>query len=59
MRSLRGEPLLKIGSEFKLNKHSSVSSIIERTKQKLQKDKKFKKRIEKISKLLIKGQEEI
>ncbi len=59
MRSLRGEPLLKIGSEFKLNKHSSVSSVIERIKQKLQKNKKFKKRIEKINTILIKGQEEI
>ncbi len=57
MRILKGEPLLKIGSDFKLSKHSSVSSVIERTRQKIQKDKKFKKRIEEIKILLINGQE--
>jgi chromosomal replication initiation ATPase DnaA len=57
IRKLRGETLITIGSEFKLNRHSSVSSVIERTGKRLQKDRKFKKRIEKINKILIKGQE--
>ena len=57
MRSLRGETLLKIGSEFNLARYSSVSSVLERTGKRLQKDRKFRKRIEKIRELLIKGQE--
>ncbi|MBW1898921.1 MAG: transposase [Deltaproteobacteria bacterium] len=58
MRKLRGEPLVKIGFTFNLTKHSSVSSVIERTGRKLQNDRRFKKRIKKISAMVIKGQEE-
>jgi len=57
VRSLRGEILLKIGSEFNSDRYSSVSSVPERTGKRLQKDKRFSKRIEKIRELLIKGQE--
>jgi len=57
MRSLRDETLIKIGSEFNLIRYSSVSSVIERTKKRLQKDRKFRKRIEKIKALIVKGQE--
>ncbi|MBW1678651.1 MAG: transposase, partial [Deltaproteobacteria bacterium] len=56
MRSLRGEPLLSIGSEFNLNRHSSVSSVLERTRKRLKEDRKFQKRIEKIEEMLAKGQ---
>ena len=56
MRSIKGEPLLSIGSEFNLNRHSSVSSVLERTREKLKKDRKFKKRLEEIEKMLNKGQ---
>ena len=57
MRSLRGETLIKIGFEFNLIRYSSVSSVIERTKKRLQKDRKFRKRIEKIKALIVKCQE--
>ena len=56
MRSIKGEPLLSIGSEFNLNRHSSVSSVLERTREKLKKDRKFRKRLEEIEKMLNKGQ---
>ena len=52
MRYLRGEPLLSISSQFNLNRHSSVSSVLERIRKKLKKDRRFRKRIEKIEKLL-------
>jgi len=58
MRNLRGEPLINIGTEFNLTKHSSVSSVIERLGKRLQKDRNFRKRIEKMKDLLIKGHEE-
>ncbi|MEA2102553.1 MAG: helix-turn-helix domain-containing protein [Thermodesulfobacteriota bacterium] len=56
MRSIKGEPLLSIGSEFNLNRHSSVSSVLERTREKLKKDRKFRKRLEEIEGMLSKGQ---
>ena len=56
MRSLRGEPLLSIGSQFNLNRHSSVSSVLDRTRRRLKEDRRFQKRIEKIEKMLAKGQ---
>ena len=52
MRFLRGEPLLSIGSHFNLNRHSSVSSVLERTRKRLKDDHRFKRRIEKIEKLI-------
>ena len=55
MRNLRGELLINIGTEFNLTKHSSVSSVIERTGKRLQKDRNFRKRIKKMSDLLSKG----
>ncbi len=58
MRKLRADPLIKIGSMFNLSKHSSVGSVIERTEIKRQKDKKFNERVNQLTELLIKGQEE-
>ena len=58
MRKLRGEPLASIGSTFNLTKYSSVSSVIERTERKLRNDSGFKKRIQEISEMVIKSQEE-
>ena len=58
MRFLCGEKLLTIGAEFNLNKHSSVSSVLERTKGKLNRDHKFRRRLEKLGIILLKGQTE-
>ena len=41
-----------------LKKHSSVSSVIERTQNRLDKDRQFRKRVEKLKGMLIKGQTE-
>ena len=46
--------LERIATEFNMNKYSSASSIIERTKAKMATDKKLKKKVEKIEKQLIK-----
>jgi len=48
LRNLKGSKLHEIGREFDIDKYSSVSTIIERTKQRAIKDRKFKKRIEEI-----------
>lgn len=48
VRHLKGSKLDEIGREFDIRKYSSVSTIIERTKQRAIKDRKFKKRIEEI-----------
>jgi len=40
--------LEEIGREFGMNKYSSVSTVIERTKQKATRDRKLRKRIEKL-----------
>ncbi|MGM0426752.1 MAG: helix-turn-helix domain-containing protein [Thermodesulfobacteriota bacterium] len=48
MRNLMGKKLEEIGREFGINNYSSVSTIIERTKQKAATDRKLRKRIEKV-----------
>ena len=40
--------LEEIGREFGMNNYSSVSTVIERTKQKATRDRKLRKRIEKL-----------
>ena len=57
MRNLRGETLRDIGSKFNLVRYSSVSSVIDRTGKRLNKERKLRKRIEKIKDILLKGQE--
>ncbi len=57
-RNLCGVPLLKIGIEFNLKKHSSVSSVIERTQNRLDMNRQFRKRVEELKGMLIKGQTE-
>ncbi len=59
IRNLYGVPLLKIGIEFNLKKHSSVSSVIERTQNRLGMERQFRKRVEELKGMLIKGQTEI
>ena len=55
IRSMRYEPLMKIGASFGLNRYSSVSSAVMLVKRKLQKDRKFKNRLEHIESSILKG----
>jgi len=56
IRSMRAEPLMRVGANFGLNQYSSVSSAVTRVKAKLQKDRKFKDRLEHIERNILKGQ---
>ena len=56
IRSMRAEPLIRVGEKFGLNQYSSVSSAVTRVKAKLQKDRKFKDRLEHIESNILKGQ---
>ena len=56
IRTLRSEPLMKVGAGFGLHRYSSVSSVVTRIKNRLQKDKQFKKRLTLIEKDILKGQ---
>ena len=56
IRSMRSEPLMRVGANFGLNQYSSVSSAVTRVKAKLQKDRKFKDRLEHIESNILKGQ---
>ena len=56
IRSMRSEPLIRVGVGFGLNRYSSVSSAVRRVKTKLQEDRKFKTRLEHIESNILKGQ---
>ena len=56
IRSMRAEPLMRVGANFGLNQYSSVSSAVTRVKAKLQKDRKLKDRLEHIENNILKGQ---
>jgi chromosomal replication initiation ATPase DnaA len=56
IRSMRSEPLMRVGAGFGLNRYSSVSSAVMRVKLKLQKDRKFKGRLKCIETNILKGQ---
>jgi putative transposase len=58
MRKLRKETLKNIGVRFGMEKYSSVSSVIERLKKQIQKDKKLKERLDNLQKMVLKGQEQ-
>lgn len=47
-RKLRKDPLDQIGLEFSLNRYSSVSSVLNRTKELLKKDSKLQRIVEEI-----------
>jgi chromosomal replication initiation ATPase DnaA len=53
---MRSDPLMRIGSEFGLTRYSSVSSVVMRVKEKLQKDRKFKERLAQIENNILKSQ---
>ena len=59
IRTIRADPLLKIGALFNLKKHSSVSSAVVCIKTRLEKDRKFRKRFHRINNMIYKGQSEI
>ena len=56
IRTLRSDPLMRIGAEFGLNRYSSVSSVIIRVQAKLQQDRKFKERLTSIESNILKSQ---
>ena len=56
IRSMRAEPLMRVGANFGLNQYSSVSSVVLRVKTKLLKDRKFKERLAHIESNILKGQ---
>jgi chromosomal replication initiation ATPase DnaA len=56
MRRLRGEKLKAIGKIFGIESYSTVSSIVERVKLEIKKDRKLKTRIEKLKELTVMSQ---
>jgi len=54
-RHLKGERLTKIGKAFNLNRDSSVSSAIERVRKRIETDKAFQKRVNRIKEKFYKG----
>jgi REP element-mobilizing transposase RayT len=57
-RRMRGDSLKEIAKEFGMSKYSSVSSAIERMKELVAKDRKQRKKVEKLESLLSKSQEQ-
>jgi len=56
-RNLRRDTLDKIGLEFSLNRYSSVSSVLNRTKELIKRDKRLQRIVEEIIKTIVnKGQ---
>ena len=58
MRHLRGDSLEEIGREFEIAKYSSVSSVIERIKAVIAKDRKLRQRVEELKKEINMSQEQ-
>jgi len=58
-RQLRGDRLEAIGKEFRMNSYSTVSSVIERTKNQILNNRKLRKRFEQLKKGLQMSQEKI
>jgi hypothetical protein len=56
IRSMRSDPLMRVGAGFGMNQYSSVSSAVMRVKTKLQKDRKFKDRFAQIESNILKSQ---
>jgi len=56
IRSMRAEPLMRVGANFGLNQYSSVSSAVVRVKAKLQKDRKFKECVQHIESNILNNQ---
>jgi len=56
LRTLRGDTLLEIGSRFGLQRYSSVSSVIQKIRDKLTRDMKLQQRIAALTATIQKGQ---
>jgi len=56
LRTICGEPLMRIGQAFGMTQYSSVSSAIERIKKKRQNDSRFQKRLKEVIESVNKGQ---
>ena len=59
MRQLRGDKLEEIAGEFKMNSYSTVSTVIERTKEQVSKNRKLRRRFEQLKKSLHMSQKKI
>ena len=57
-RRLRGENLAEICREYGLKTHSSASSAVERVRGQIMKDRQFSKRVNDLSQMLTKRQNE-
>jgi REP element-mobilizing transposase RayT len=57
-RRLRGDSLKRIGDHYRINKYSSVSSVIERMRAQINQDRGLRKRVEKILQEIRKSQEQ-
>jgi len=55
-RRVRGDRLDEIGRDFNLKRYSSVSTVIERMKAQISRDRKLRRRVEKLRTLLTKSQ---
>ena len=56
LRTICGEPLMRIGQELGMTLYSSVSSAVEQIKKKRQNDNLFQKRLEEVVESINKGQ---
>jgi len=57
-RQLRGSKHTEIGREFKVSNYSTVSTIIERMKERIQKERRIRKRVDELKDELIVSQEQ-
>jgi len=57
-RRLKGESLAEIFREYGLKKHSSASSVVERVRKQISRDRQLSRRVEEIRQKLIKSQTE-
>ena len=58
LRQLRGSKLKGIGTEFGISSYSTVSTIIERTRNEILKNRRLRKRIEQLRSELVLSQEQ-
>lgn len=58
LRQLRGEKLDEIGKEFKMGSYSSVSTVIQRMKREISRNRKLRKRVKQLEEKLYMSQEQ-
>jgi len=57
-RKLRGDTLKEIGAGFRIDRYSTVSSVVERMKALIKKDEKIRTRVVYLTSIIIKSQEQ-